>query len=115
MELNWYTDKAMGTCTSSSRNFGYMGLNLIAEVGEVMGKISKAIRKRGAVINGNRIEGLSEADKKEIAYELGDVLWQWAGLCRVLGLDPEAVAILNLEKLADRQQRGTIVGEGDHR
>ncbi len=115
MELNDYQQQAMKTCTPSSRNFAYMALNLTAEMGEAMGKVAKAIRKEGAIIRNNHLEGLSEHQRIELAYELGDVLWQLAGLSRVCGFDLEYIATQNLTKLADRQQRGTIVGEGDHR
>ena len=35
MELNEYQKQAMTTCTESSRNFSYMMLNLVGEVGEL--------------------------------------------------------------------------------
>lgn len=47
--------------------------------------------------------------------EAGDVLWQLAGLCHVMGWELEAVGQENLAKLKDRQRRDVIVGEGDNR
>lgn len=47
--------------------------------------------------------------------EAGDVLWQLAGLCSVMGWDLEQIALMNLEKLASRQKRGVIDGNGDNR
>ena len=45
--------------------------------------------------------------------EVGDILWQLAGLCKVMGWDLEAVAQENLAKLAERAKNGTIAGNGD--
>lgn len=47
--------------------------------------------------------------------EAGDILWQLAGLCSVMGWDLEQIALMNLEKLASRQKRGVIDGNGDNR
>lgn len=47
--------------------------------------------------------------------ELGDVLWQLSGLCEVLGFTLQEVAEYNIHKLASRQQRGVIDGNGDDR
>lgn len=51
----------------------------------------------------------------EYMAEAGDILWQLAGLCKVMGWRLEDVAKANLEKLASRKQRGVIDGEGDNR
>ena len=53
MELNEYQKRAMTTCTDSSRNFAYMMLNLVGEVGEFSGKVAKLIRKEKCCIDGN--------------------------------------------------------------
>ena len=110
----------METCIPSCRNFSYMMLNLVGEVGEFAGKIAKAIRKQDAAIDHNSL--LTESrhvmtDEKitELRKEAGDVLWQLSGLCRVMGWSLEEVAEENLEKLADRKQRGVIDGSGDER
>ena len=49
------------------------------------------------------------------ATDGGDVLWQLAGLCHVMGWDLEQIAQENRAKLRDRQQRNVIVGDGDNR
>ena len=51
----------------------------------------------------------------EIMKEIGDVLWYIAALCEELDIDMETCAILNIEKLKYRQQRGTLQGSGDNR
>lgn len=121
MELNEYQKQAMLTCTNSSDNFSYMMLNLVGEVGELAGKVAKAIRKGDAMFftggelrqpSTRRIDDdLEEAMQKEA----GDVLWQLSGICSVMGWELDAIARMNLDKLADRQKRNVIVGDGDDR
>lgn len=130
MELNEYQDRAMSTCMPSCNNISYMLLNLVAEVGEFSGKLAKAIRKGQVAIGGfsptnqNKLtipSGPQELDfdvlafDKELQKEAGDILWQFAGVCSVMGWRLENVGVGNLEKLADREQRGVIDGDGDNR
>lgn len=114
MELNDYQEKAMETCMITCKNDSYMLLNLVAEVGEFAGKIAKAIRKMDCRFD----EGDYLVDKHyldELKLEAGDILWQLAGVCRNMGWRLDEVAQANLDKLASRQQRGVIDGDGDHR
>lgn len=120
MTLEEYQSKAMSTCTESSDNFAYMSLGLVAEVGELCGKVAKHIRKKKAVINGNYLgddgdEGLTQEDYEAIKAEVGDVAWFVAGICSTMGWSLEDICQGNLNKLADRQKRNVIVGEGDNR
>ena len=122
MELNEYQKKAMATCMPSCDNVAYMLLNLTAEVGELAGKIAKDIRKGLVNIENCDLcftyEGGYEEElerKEEYKKEAGDVLWQLSGLCKVMGWDLEDVAQCNLDKLASRQKRGVIDGDGDNR
>ena len=130
MELNEYQDRAMSTCMESCNNISYMLLNLVAEVGEFSGKLAKAIRKSQVSIGGLSPDNKNKltipsfpvevnwdiiAFDEELKKEAGDILWQLAGLCRVMGWPLDTVGIGNLEKLADREQRGVIDGNGDNR
>lgn len=125
MELNEYQEKAMSTCMPSSENFAYMLTNLVGEVGEFASKVAKAIRKEELSIKDNELMCSScfsdaditsrEAHINELKLELGDVLWQVSGLCAVMGWTLDEVAQDNLTKLAGRQERNVINGEGDHR
>lgn len=115
MTLNEYQQKAMQTCTLSSENFSYMTLNLVGEVGEFSSKIAKGIRLEQIMIDCNHIEMKSTVEEDELYNELGDVLWQLTGVCSVLGVDLETIAQMNLDKLAGRKERGTIIGDGDNR
>ena len=120
MELNEYQEKAMSTCLLSCNNFAYMSLGLVSEVGELTGKVAKAVRKEEITLFGNDLycglktpeDGGAELHKGLIG-ELGDVLWFVSGICNVLGLSLEDVADANLAKLAERKKNGTIIGNGD--
>lgn len=111
----------MVTCMPTCNNVAYMLLNLVGEVGEFASKIAKHIRKGEAGIGAgdtpNRFffKGKSNilADRIALRKEAGDILWQLAGLCNVMGWDLEAVAQENLAKLAERAKNGTIAGNGD--
>jgi NTP pyrophosphatase (non-canonical NTP hydrolase) len=50
-----------------------------------------------------------------VAAELGDVLWYIAALSRDLNISLNDVAKMNIEKLADRKERGVLGGSGDNR
>ena len=127
MEFKEYQEKAMTTCMPSSNNFSYMFLNLVGEVGEFASKVAKAVRKDQVKI-GWWEEG-KEADeneliptgsfaewnelKEELKKELGDILWQTAGVAYAMNWTLEEVGLGNLDKLAKRKEAGTIVGDGD--
>lgn len=122
MTLNEYQEQAMSTCMESCDNFAYMMLNLVGEVGEFSSKVAKAIRKEKKMIYscdlGTHRAAIEENDDEfmaELKKEAGDILWQLAGLCRVMEWDLEDVAQGNLDKLASRKERGVIDGNGDNR
>lgn len=109
----------------SCDNFSYMMLNLVGEVGEFAGKVAKMVRK-GQVEIDTMDERTSDLFpmmslpqwvymQEELKKEAGDILWQLAGLCHVMGWDLEDVAKQNLQKLASRKERGVIDGDGDNR
>ena len=125
MTLNEYQEKAMGTCLPSCENFSYMMLNLVGEVGELAGKVAKRIRKEELLMGGaenaeNKLTSLAltRGEQYEILDDLkseaGDILWQLAGLCEVMGWSLEEVAQGNLDKLAARKAEGTIITHEDH-
>lgn len=122
LTLEEYQKRAMDTCMESCENITYMLTNLTAEVGELAGKIAKAVRSGKVTIEGNQLEYSKECMEsdatclqRDLMYEAGDVLWQLSGLCKVLQLPLELVAKNNLAKLADRRKRGVIDGSGDNR
>lgn len=126
MTLNEYQQEAMATCMPTCDNIIYMAFNLSGETGELCGKLAKAVRhdtlrfynpshdgsNRNICVN---TAGLGTDNLEAIKKEAGDVLWQLAGVCSVLGLSLEDVAKQNLDKLASRKERGVIDGSGDNR
>lgn len=85
----------------------YVVLGLGGEAGEVCDKFKKIMRDKKGIIN--------DHDKNEISKELGDCLWYLSQICEELGVRLEDVALQNIKKLADRKERGVIMGEGDNR
>jgi NTP pyrophosphatase (non-canonical NTP hydrolase) len=83
----------------------YLALGAVGEAGEVAGKIKKIIR------GDKKLEEVREA----ILDEVGDVLWYLARMCKELDSDLGVVADSNLRKLASRQSRNVIKGDGDTR
>lgn len=97
-----YQKKAWDTALETAKNPAYMVSNLASEAGEVAGKYAKWVR-----------DGV--LDEEGLQKEMGDVLWQVAGLATVMGWSLSDLASKNLQKLADRQARLTISGSGDNR
>lgn len=72
-----YQRAAMRTCKESSMNMYYMVHGLMEEIGEVSGKFSKCKRDHNGI--------LSDETKRNIAKEIGDVMWMVAGIAKVAG------------------------------
>lgn len=102
MLMEDYQELAWKTALESAKNPAYMVANLTSEAGEVAGKYAKWIR-----------DGV--LDEAGMQKEVGDVLWQIAGLSTVMGWNLADVASQNLRKLAQRQMNNTLMGGGDER
>ena len=102
MTLNEYQQLAYKTALETAKNPAYMIANLTSEAGEVSGKYAKWVR-----------DGF--LDEAGMQKEVGDVLWQIAGLSTVMGWSLADVASQNLRKLAERQANNTLKGSGDER
>lgn len=85
----------------------YAVLGLTEEAGEVAGQVKRAVRDDDGT--------LTESRKSKLVDELGDVLWYVAALCDDLGVSLAEVAARNVQKLADRQARKALKGEGSGR
>lgn len=108
MTINEYQNKAIETAIyGSGSNIIYPTLGLSGEAGEVADKVKKVLRDNDGVF--------TDEKKKEIAFELGDVLWYLAALSRDLGYTLDEIAKANLDKLASRKARNVISGSGDNR
>lgn len=80
---------------------------LLGEAGEVAEKFKKIIRDKDGVA--------TDAEKLELAKELGDVLWYINAVGLYLGMPLEDIAQSNLDKLSSRARRGKLKGSGDNR
>jgi NTP pyrophosphatase (non-canonical NTP hydrolase) len=111
MRLNEYQERAMATAIypgmGTAEGLSYSAPALAAEAGEVSGHYAKSRRDDKGVITAER--------RAAMLKECGDTLWEIAAVVTDLGSTLEEVAAMNLEKLASRQQRGTLGGSGDKR
>lgn len=113
MKLNEYPAQALKTL-GDEHAYGTVSATLMAQVlglvgesGEVAEKFKKILRDKAGT--------LSDEDKTELLKELGDILWYVNSVAYLLGSDLEYVVNANIEKLASRQARGTLSGNGDNR
>lgn len=86
----------------------YAALGL-SEAGEVQGKVKKILRGDYRDLDGH------EGVRHDIALELGDLLWYVAQVASEIGYGLGEIALMNLNKLEDRANRGVIRGDGDNR
>ena len=111
MKLNEYQTLAIRTAQyPADVALSYLALGLVGEAGEVANKIKKVLRG-DYDDNPEKAEAALEA----IGLELGDCAWYLAVLANELGVELDDLATANIEKLAKRQEEGTIKGTGDHR
>ena len=85
----------------------YPTLGLTGEAGEVANKVKKIIRDDGYKNNESLVQ--------EISAEIGDCLWYISVLADDIGCKLSDIANANLEKLANRKEKGTLHGSGDTR
>lgn len=110
MELNAYQGRALTTQLTHEAplEFFHLVLGLVGEAGEVAEKVKKWVRDQGG--------DPERLDRTALKKELGDVLWYAAVLANQLGYTLEEVAQGNLDKLADRHERGVLMhASGDER
>lgn len=88
-------------------DYVYTTLGLAGEAGEVANKVKKILRDSDGA--------LDDDSKRRIADELGDTLWYLTRTAVELGYSLEEIAAMNIQKLTDRNARGTIQGSGDIR
>lgn len=110
MKFDEYQKRALSTVLSSEDQFKdllHWVLGINGESGEIAEKVKKIIRDKGGKV--------SEEDKRELAKEIGDVLWYLAVFAEDLGMSLDDIAQANLAKLQSRKQRGVLGGSGDNR
>ena len=99
-------DAAQYTIVKSALRLAYTGLGL-GEVGEAQNKIKKIIRDSGGQ--------MTDQQRKEIAKELGGILWYVANCADEIGYTLAEVATMNIDQLRSRAERGVLSGSGDNR
>ena len=85
----------------------YVTMGLVGEAGEIANKVKKIYRDKDGL--------LDDETRAKLQGELGDVLWYVSQLATELGVELGDVAQQNIDKLASRQERGALTGEGDNR
>ncbi len=95
----------------------YVALKGAGEAGEFAEHVGKAMRddffgpahgdKGTTVLTPNRREALIK--------EIGDQLWYLSAKCNELGISLSHAALVNLQKLQSRSERGKLQGSGDNR
>ena len=102
-DFEWFQIKCNETAIyPKDTGIMYTTLGLTNEAGEFAGKVKKGIR-----------DGIF--DKEGAVSELFDVLWYVAQCATELDVSLEDVVYNGIKKLQDRQERGVLGGNGDHR
>ena len=115
MTLDQYQDKVSDFCFYKG-SLLYPTLGLTGEAGEVAEKVKKLYRDDEInFMREDMLEELTHSQSKDLALELGDVLFYVAAIANDIGYSLEEVADMNIDKLTDRRRRNTLSGSGDHR
>jgi len=103
MTLNEYQQAALETAVYPGEyKIIYPALGMTGEAGEVTDKVKKVIRDNDKTF--------TEDKKREIAKEVGDVMWYCATLANDIGYTLEEIGQMNKEKLDSRKARGVLGG-----
>ena len=104
LTLDQYQQQAKATAVYPPHSADqYLIAGMAGEVGELASIFAKFWRGDG------------DLNHDHAAAELGDILWFVAMLADEIGCDLSDVAQNNLNKLADRANRGKLKGNGDNR
>lgn len=112
MELNEYQrrcNRQDGSVMYPSHGKGndeaiaYNILALNGEAGELANKMKKVLR------------GDKPVDRPAFAKELGGCFWYFSMLALELGYTLEEIALININEIKGRMERGTLRGDGDDR
>ena len=96
-------------------------LGLMGELGEIAEKTKKLTRKSnpewpcGNATLDFHGDDFTETDRRELAKEVGDVLWYASRLADRLGYSLGTIVSMNVAKLTSRKTRGLLHGKGDNR
>lgn len=111
MDIGEYAKQAKTTAVYPGRGeiagLAYATLGLTGAAGEAAERLKKCIRDDQTT--------RTPEMKARTAKALGDLLWYAAAVASELRLDLDEIAQANLAKLADRAERGVLLGSGDDR
>ncbi len=108
MSMNDYQELAANTAVYPIEHaLVYPILGLAGESGELANKYKKVIRDKQGI--------LYDDDKEALIAELGDCLWYISAIAKDLNVTLDHVANLNIAKLHQRKELGTLKGSGDSR
>lgn len=94
----------------------YPALGLAGEAGEVVEKVKKLVRDDEMPLDESFDTRKIDPEKRlAIARELGDICFYIAMIADDIDYTFSEIAEMNLEKLADRKNRGQLRGSGDNR
>jgi NTP pyrophosphatase (non-canonical NTP hydrolase) len=104
MNIDIYQTEAMAYRLPTADGL-YALLNLLGEAGEIASLAAKRRRDGGDI----------EEYRKNMAKELGDVMWMVAAIAADYQMPLSKICQGNLDKLMSRKQRDKIQGSGDDR
>ncbi len=129
--LNMYQRLATGTAVYPGQGtplgLCYVALKGAGEAGEFAEHVGKAMRDDDFIEHLEHHDGdgwshdtfgggnLTPERRELLIKEIGDQLWYLAAKCNELNVSLAEAALINVHKLRDRQQRGTLRGSGDNR
>lgn len=117
LTMDQFQKNSKSFCLDNSYSYTYLGDGIVEELGEFKGKIAKMVRKGILPVNFTRedILNLPEDIRQGLMLELGDLTWFVSVLAEWCGWNFSHVGNENTNKLADRNKRNKIDGEGDYR
>lgn len=89
--------------SNTERELNYLVTAMGGEVGELLNVYKKLLRNETIPLKPMRTPKLETAQRQMLLDELGDVLWYWVRIAKVLGHTPESVAQMNHDKLMSRK------------
>lgn len=97
----------------------YVALKGAGEAGEFAEHTGKAMRDDGLVddfnVHASNNRELTPERRDSLIKEVGDQLWYLSAKCNELGIKLSEAALINLQKLQSRSERGKLTGSGDNR
>lgn len=93
MDIHEYRKAAARTLphlSSEEQDIQHMLFGMMTELGELVDSYKKhyAYGKKLDMVN--------------VMEEMGDIMWYWAGLCTITGINPEYALTVNIQKLKAR-------------